>query len=176
MVLSKQDSVVVPAALVLLRAGRRADAQAIASDLGEQIQRRSRAYGAIIEGEIARTAGRSGEAKDAFDRAQKLADLWLGRYPARCHLRGRRRVPSAQAELGLAGKRRGEAPAVFLDDVPSFRYLAPLPYWLGRVAEGIDPASSAAVENYRKFLTLRPESAPDSSRPRRAKAPGGAAR
>ena len=33
-----------------------------------------------VEGEIARSSGRFGDAKDAFERAQKLADLWLGRF------------------------------------------------------------------------------------------------
>jgi serine/threonine protein kinase/tetratricopeptide (TPR) repeat protein len=158
--LSKQDPIAVPAALVLLRANRRADAQTIASDFGRQFQRRNRAYGAIIEGEIARAAGRSGEAKDAFDRAQKLADLWLGRFLLGVTYVEGAQYPSAQAELGLAEKRRGEAAAIFLDDVPSFRYLAPLPYWLGRAHEGMN-AGSAAAENYRKFLSLRPEDSRD---------------
>jgi tetratricopeptide (TPR) repeat protein len=158
--LSKQDPIAVPAALVLLRANRRADAQSLASDFGKQFQRRSRAYGAIIEGEIARAAGRSGEAKDAFDRAQKLADLWLGRFLLGVTYVEGAQYPSAQAELGLAEKRRGEAAAIFLDDVPSFRYLAPLPYWLGRAHEGMN-AGPAAAENYRKFLLLRPEDSRD---------------
>ena len=63
---------------------------------------------------------------------------------------------SALVELEQAEKRRGEATAVFLDDVPTFRYLAPLPYWLGRAHEGINSASPAAADNYRKFLALRP--------------------
>jgi len=68
---------------------------------------------------------------------------------------------SAQAELDVADKRRGEATAVFLDDVPSFRYLAPLPYWLARSQEGVNKASAAAAENYRKFMALRPEPSSD---------------
>ncbi len=160
MALSKQDQIAVPAAFVLLRSNRRAEAQTIASDLGKQFQRRSRAYGAIIEGEIARAAGRSGEAKDAFDRAQKLADMWLGRFLLGVTYVDGAQYPSAQAELGLTEKRRGEAAAIFFDDVPSFRYLAPLPYWLGRAQEGMN-AGPAAAENYRKFLALRPEDSRD---------------
>ena len=163
MALSRQDSIVVPAALVLTRAGRRADAQTIASDLGKQFQRRSRAYGAIIEAEIARSAGRFVDAKDAFDRAQKFADLWLGRFLLGVTYAeaGGDKYLSAQAELGLAETRRGEAAAVFLDDVPSFRYQAPLPYWMGRAQEGINKASPAVADNYRKFLALRPEGSGD---------------
>jgi tetratricopeptide (TPR) repeat protein len=161
MAITREDVTIVPAALVLLRAGRRAEAQAIASELGQKLQRRSRAYGAIIEGEIARAANRFGDAKDAFERAQKLADLWLGRFLLGVTYVDSAQYASAQAELGLADKRRGEATAVLLDDVPSFRYLAPLPYWLGRAQEGINKASPAAAENYRKFLTLRPDDSRD---------------
>ncbi len=161
MSITREDVTVVPAALVLLRAGRPADARAIASELGQKLQRRSRAYGAIVEGEIARSARRFGDAKDAFERAQKLADLWLGRFLLGATYVDSEQYASAQAELGLAEKRRGEATAVFLDDVPSFRYLAPMPYWLGRAQEGINKASPAAAENYKKFLSLRPDDSRD---------------
>ncbi len=174
MSITREDVTIVPAALVLLRANRRAEAQAIASELGQKLQPRSRAYGAIVEGEIARAAGRAGEARDAFGRAQKLADLWLGRFLLGVTYIEGSEYLSAQAELDQAEKRRGEATAVFLDDVPSFRYLAPLPYWLGRAQEGINKASPAAAENYKKFLSLRPEDSRDPLVARRAKAARGA--
>ena len=161
MSVTREDVTVVPAALVLLRAGRRAEAQAIASELGQKLQRRSRAYGAIVEGEIARSSRRFGDAKDAFERAQKLADLWLGRFLLGVLYVDSEQYLSAQAELDVAEKRRGEATAVFLDDVPSFRYLAPLPYWLARAQEGVNKASPAAAENYRKFLAIRSEDSRD---------------
>jgi len=158
---TREDATLVSAALVLVRANRRAEAQAIAEELGRQFQPRRRAYAAIIEGELARAAGRFVEARDAFDRARKLADLWLGRFLLGVTYAGGEQHLSAQAELDIADKRRGEAIAVFLDDVPSFRYLAPLPYWLARAQEGVNKASPAAAENYRKFLILRPEGSGD---------------
>jgi hypothetical protein len=51
-------------------------------------------------------------------------------------------------------RRRGEATAIFLDDVPTFRYLAPLPYWLARAQEGQQNVIGAA-QNYKAFLALR---------------------
>ena len=161
MTVTREDVTVVPAALVLLRAGRRAEAQAIASELGQKLQRRSRAYGAIVEGEIARSSRRFGDAKDAFERAQNLADLWLGRFLLGVLYVDSENYLSAQTELDIADKRRGEATAVFLDDVPSFRYLAPLPYWLGRAQEGVNKASPAAAANYKRFLSLRPDDSRD---------------
>jgi hypothetical protein len=64
------------------------------------------------------------------------------------------------AELDTCHKRRGDATAVFLDDAPSFRLLAPLRYWLGRAQEGVGQRS-AAKDNYAAFLALRPNSAND---------------
>jgi tetratricopeptide (TPR) repeat protein len=159
--LTREDATLVPAAFVFLRAGRRAEAQAIASDLAKQFPRRSRAYAAIIEAEIARTSGRFADARDALDRAKTFSDHWLGRFLLGVTYVGGGEPRSALVELEQAEKRRGEAMAVFLDDVPTFRYLAPLPYWLGRAHEAINSASPAAAENYRKFLALRPEDSRD---------------
>jgi tetratricopeptide (TPR) repeat protein len=161
MAITREDATLVSAAFVLIRAGRRGEAQAIAEEFGRQFQPRKRAYGAIIEGEIARAGGRFIEARDAFHRARKLADVWLGRFLLGVTYAEGDQHLSAQAELDLAQKRRGEATAVFLDDVPSFRYLAPLPYWLGRAQEGINKASPVAAENYRKFLALWPDDTRD---------------
>jgi tetratricopeptide (TPR) repeat protein len=159
--LTKDNATVVPAALVLVRSGQRSQAEAIAKDLSKGFQRRSRAYGAIVEGELARASGRFLDAADAFNRARGLADLWLVRM-----LLGRTYVEAdkyleAQPELTQVDKRRVEASAVFLDDLPTYRHLAPMLYWLGRMQEGLNKSSPAAAENYAKFLTLRPDAARD---------------
>jgi TolA-binding protein len=57
-------------------------------------------------------------------------------------------------------RRRGEATAVFLDDLPTMRLLAPLHYWMGRAKEGQGEKDAAAAE-YRAFLTRRPEGSQD---------------
>jgi tetratricopeptide (TPR) repeat protein len=159
--LTRESPTVVPAAFVFIRAGRPADAQAIARELGNDFQRRNRAYGAIIDGELARASGRYVEAAEAFNRAKGLSDLWLVRYALGRTYVDASQYPTAQAELNLAEKRRGEASAVFLDDMPTFRYLAALPYWVGRVQEGNNASSPAATESYRRFLALRPDAARD---------------
>ena len=55
-------------------------------------------------------------------------------------------------EIRSVAPPRGEATAVFLDDVPSFRYYATLPYWLGRAREAqkLDPRPQ-----YEEFLRIR---------------------
>jgi Flp pilus assembly protein TadD len=152
--LSREDATLLPAALVFLKGGRTAEAKAVADGLAQQFQARSRAYGAMIEAEIARSAGRLNESVDALGRAQKFADLWLGRFMLGVTNVEANRHLLAQPDLELCTKRRGEAMALFLDDVPTFRYLAPLPYWLARAQEGQQNATGAA-ENYKAFLALR---------------------
>jgi hypothetical protein len=159
--LTKENAAVVPAALMLARSGQRAAPEAIAQELVNGFQRRSRAYGAMIEGEIARAAGRRVDAAEAFSRAKGLADLWLVRYLLGLTYIEAGKYIEAQSELSLVEKRRVEAAAVFLDDMPTFRYLSPMPYWMGRVQEGINASSPAAADNYKKFLATRPADARD---------------
>ena len=58
------------------------------------------------------------------------------------------------SELEICEKRRGEATALFFDDVPTVRYLAPLPYWVGRAQEGVG-MRGPAKNSYDAFLKLR---------------------
>ena len=50
-------------------------------------------------------------------------------------------------------KRSGEAISVFLNDLPSFRYLSSLYYYLGRAQEGL--GSDTASDSYKKFLNIK---------------------
>jgi tetratricopeptide (TPR) repeat protein len=151
--LGKSFEFVVPAARVLAHAGRKTDAEAIAGDLGNQIQPQTRAYAGVIRGEIALRDGKLIEAVDHFRAAQKLADLWLTRY-----LLGVAYVQAgadeALSELDTAQKRRGEGGVMFLEESPTLHYLAALPYWHARAQEKVGLAANAR-ENYEQFLALR---------------------
>jgi len=50
-------------------------------------------------------------------------------------------------------KRKGEASAVFLDDVPTFRAFPPVYYYLGRAQEGLK--SPAAADSYKALLSIK---------------------
>jgi serine/threonine protein kinase/tetratricopeptide (TPR) repeat protein len=157
--LTKEDATLVPAALVLVRANRSPEAQKIAASLAQQFQARSRAYAEMIQAEILRESGHLPASVDALGRARKLADLWLGRFLMGVTNVEGGRYEVAQTDLEQCLKRKGEAMAVFLDDVPTFRYLAPVYYWLGRALEGQKHAGAA--DNYKAFLALRPEGSRD---------------
>ncbi len=152
--LVRDESALYPAARILMRAAKEQEAKALAAELDKQLQPKSRAYAKIVEGEIALRQGRTIDAVEAFLAAQKLADVWLARFSLGVAYVEAGHYAEALPELQLAEKRRGEATAIFLDDVPSFRYLAPLPYWLARAQDGLG-MKPAAETNYRAYLALR---------------------
>jgi tetratricopeptide (TPR) repeat protein len=150
--LSDQDSVLLPAARLAVAAGRLDDARAIASALGKRLQVQSRAYGLLIEGEILMSGKKLPEAIDALNAAQKLADVWLVRFDLGIAYFQAGDYLEAASEFEKCRARRGEATALFLDDIPTFRYYATLPYWLGRAREA---QKLDARPQFQEFLRIR---------------------
>ncbi len=150
--LSTQDSVLVPAARLAIAAGRTDEARKIAAELAQRLPAQSRAYARMIEGEIAIAAGQYVKAVDELNAAQKLADLWLVRFALGLAYFHHGHYPEAVSEFEKCRERRGEATSVFLDDLPTFHYYAPLPYWLGRAREMQKLDARAQFE---EFLRIR---------------------
>jgi hypothetical protein len=65
----------------------------------------------------------------------------------------------AHSEFEVCLERRGEATSVFIDDLPTYAYLPPVYYYLGRAQEGLK--SAAAADSYRTFLSIRKEGEED---------------
>jgi tetratricopeptide (TPR) repeat protein len=155
---STHESVLFPAALVLIEAGRDADAKRVAAILERALQVQTGAYARIVTAQIAARERRHAEAIEALRDSIKRHDTWFARY-----LLGRVYVdaehfPEAMAEFELALKRRGEATDAFFSDVPTIRYLPPLYYWLGRAQEAMGVAE--ARKNYEKYAALRADANP----------------
>jgi tetratricopeptide (TPR) repeat protein len=131
---SREDATVVPAARILLRGGADDRALGLIQELSERLAPQSRAYARILEAERAIARGRAGEAMDALAAAKKLADLWLGRLVAGTAYETFGHPVEARDELETCARRLGEASALFLDDIPTFRYAALLHEWQKRVA------------------------------------------
>jgi tetratricopeptide (TPR) repeat protein len=160
MSLTRDPSVLVPSARVLLEAGRSKEASDIAADLRARPQPTARAYEKLIQAEIALGQKRPADAQLAIREGLRLADLWTVRLASGiAGIHGDDNV-AAMDDLRRCLERRGEATAVFLDDVPSIRYLAPVHYWLGRAREGAGNKDQA-LESYKTFLALRPTAASD---------------
>jgi len=156
---SQQDPVLFEAAWVHIGAGDLSGASKLASQLGERHAPESRSYAKLIEGEIALANGEAIRAALIFGEAQSILDTWLGRVNL-----GRAFLESgayleAHSEFEVALRRQGEAVSVFLDDLPTYHYLPPLHYWLGRALEGL--GSPASAESYRTFLKIRADADKD---------------
>jgi len=157
--LGKGENILFPAARVFIAAGKTPRALDLAADLGKRLEDDPRAYGKLIEAEAQLRAGKSAEAVRTVEAAKAISDTWLGRL-----LLGRAYVEAgafteADAELERCVKRRGEATAVFLDEVPSWRLYGPVLYWRGRAQEGLK--SPAAAESFKAFLALRGDAGGD---------------
>jgi len=159
--LARDRAVLLPAARTLIGAGRNPDARAIVDELSNHLQPHSRAAARIIEGDIALHARKPLQAVDAYRAARILADLWLARLGLGIAYVEAGHHAEALSELETCRRRSGEAAAVFFDDVPSFRYLAPLHYWLGRAQEGLGIRTDAAA-NYKMYVQLRGDAHSDS--------------
>ena len=146
----------VPAALVYLASGEPAAAAAIGAELGSSLQSQSRAYAALIDGLVALGEDDFVTAIESITQGLDLADLWLLRF-----YRG-----VAYIEAGFAAEalddfnacfdRRGEASAIFLDDLPTWRYMAELPYWQGRSQAELGMLHDAR-QNLSAFISRRPD-------------------
>jgi eukaryotic-like serine/threonine-protein kinase len=152
--LGRSESILVPAARLYLSAGKLKEATDLAAALENTLQTQSRAYAKIIDGNIAMSSNRRASAIDAYREAVKFADFWLARYEMGVAYARAGAWAEAHSEFLACEKRRGEATAIFLDDLPTVRYLAALPYWFGRAQDGLGQQAAARV-NYAKFLANR---------------------
>jgi tetratricopeptide (TPR) repeat protein len=131
--LSTEDATLVPAVRLLVRAGAVARSQALIQDLVGRVSSQSRAYAYILQAERSIALGSVGEAMDALAAARKLADVWLGRLVSGIAYETFGHRVEARDEFDTCMRRLGEVTAVFLDDVPTFRYVAELREWQQRV-------------------------------------------
>jgi tetratricopeptide (TPR) repeat protein len=145
----------VPAALVSLEIGDTATAASIAEALGAKLQPQSRAYSLMIEGMLALKGGETVAAIDKLRAAIEMSDLWLVRFQLGKAYFEAGFSAEAMDELQICYDRIGEATSLFLDDRPSWRYTATLPYWFARAEETLG-MGQAAKDKYDTFLRIRP--------------------
>jgi tetratricopeptide (TPR) repeat protein len=151
--MSRDLAIAVSAARVLVGAGEEKKALAVADELAQRIEPDPQMYALLLRGEVELRRRNTREAIAHFKEAQKKADAWLVRYDlARAYVEGGF-YAEADTELDACVKRRGEATALFLDDVPTDRAFAPVSYYVGRAREGLK--SPGAAESYRAFLATQ---------------------
>jgi tetratricopeptide (TPR) repeat protein/tRNA A-37 threonylcarbamoyl transferase component Bud32 len=151
--ISADHGVLFLAARNYIDAGQVAKAQQVATTLGGRLNDEPQIYAKLIQGEIAFKQGRAREAVQRFQEAQKIGDSWLGHYDLGRAFIDAGEFAAAYSEFEACLKRRGEATAIFLDDYPTYRFFAPVHYYLGRAQEGL--GSPAAAESYKAFLAIK---------------------
>ena len=138
---------------IFVEAGQYALVQGLVSQLSGRLDPDSQAYGKLLEGEMSLKRGDARRAIALFLEEQKISDTWIGRLDlGRAYIEAGA-FTEADSELENCLKRRGEASAIYLDDVPTFRILPPVYYYLGRAQEGLK--SPAAVESFKTFLAIK---------------------
>lgn len=146
----------VPAALMYLEIGDTESARLIAESLAKNLQPQNRAYAALINGVIAMKSGDAVTAIETIASGIELADLWLLRFYSGIAYLEAGFGAEALDEFTACQERRGEASALFLDDLPTYRYMATLPYWTGRAQFELGMLHDAR-QNFMTFAARRPE-------------------
>jgi tetratricopeptide (TPR) repeat protein len=150
---TESDVVRAGAGLVLAAAGRAAQAETLANILDDNLEADPQAFGRLVRAEMALHAGQGRAAVEQAREAQKLADTWMGRVILGRAYLALKAYPEAYSEFEVALNRKGEAAAVYLDDVPTYRHLAPVHYYMGLAQQGL--RSPAAMESFRTFVALK---------------------
>lgn len=151
---------IVPAAALLLALERQDEASALARELSRDLRPDNRAYAHLIDAQCAIMIDDTVAAYDSLQSALALADAWLVRFVLGIAYVNGGHFVEALSEFEACAARRGEATALFLDDVPTVRYLSQLPYWTGRAKEGLGLTDEANAA-YRQFLALRLDTSTD---------------
>ena len=107
----------------------------------------------MIEGEALLRRGNARDALARFEDAKRLGDAWLVHFDRGQAYLQLGAFTEADADFEACAKRRGEATAVFLDDVPTFHYFPPVYYYLGRAQQGLGSAN--ATDSYKQFLAIK---------------------
>jgi tetratricopeptide (TPR) repeat protein len=134
---SRHDNVLLPAARLYVTLRREAEALALARELHARATEQARAYAGIVNAEIALLRGNAVAAIETLRDIVERTDLWLAHFVLGTAYVQSQRYVDAVDEFEMCGTRRGEAAILFMDDVPTTRYLAALPQWMARARSGL---------------------------------------
>jgi eukaryotic-like serine/threonine-protein kinase len=144
---------------VYAQVGATAQAKAIASRLGAELQAEPQAYGKIIDGVVALEQKDARAAIKLLEDATTVLDTWIGRFDLGRAYLAAGAFPRADSEFDRCLKRSGEALSLFLDEEPTSGFLPPVYYYQGRVREGLK--SAGFTESYGTYLSIREKAGED---------------
>ena len=135
--LAPTDAVRFSVGQLYARLGRAPQAAKVGDTLVRQLDVDAQAYGRLLLADVALAQRIGRAALDAARDAQKIADTWPGRIVlARAYIE-LGAFAEASSELDIVQRRRGEATAMFLDDVPTYRAFAQVADLTRRVQQGL---------------------------------------
>ncbi|MEO8126399.1 MAG: protein kinase [Bryobacteraceae bacterium] len=146
----KQEENLLAAAEVYLAAGQEGKAKALAAELRSRLGQDFQAYAKLIDGQIELQRGNARGAIDLFKESIEIADTWMGHLGLGRAYLGFNAFTEAHSEFSTCMSRRGEAAALYLDEVPTYREVGVLQYYLARALEGLK--SPGATDAYKVFL------------------------
>jgi serine/threonine protein kinase/tetratricopeptide (TPR) repeat protein len=146
------------AARVFAEAGATAKAEAQAAEFAAELPVGPRAYGKIIEGDMALKAGDPRKAVALLTDANGLLDTWVGAFDLGRAYLAAGGFAQADSAFDACIQRRGEALAVLVDEEPTYGWFPQVYYFQGRVREGLN---TGFVDSYREYLNIRGTSRED---------------
>jgi tetratricopeptide (TPR) repeat protein/tRNA A-37 threonylcarbamoyl transferase component Bud32 len=150
---SNRLEIIFPAAQMYEQSGQENKAKYLAAKLSEIPEAVSQAYSKLIEGDILLGKDDIEGAIQLYMEAQNMLNTWHGCFAlGKAYLKSELYAEALQ-EFEVCLKRQGEAVVMFLNDVPTSRYLPQIYYYIGRAQEGMGSAS--ASESYREFLKIK---------------------
>jgi eukaryotic-like serine/threonine-protein kinase len=152
------------AARTYAEAGAVEKARSLVEVLDYEISKEARAYAKIVQGLLALKRGDARRAVISLDEANSLFDTWIGQFDLGRAALAAGLFPKADSAFDAClNARRGEAVSLFVDEQPTYAYLAPVYYYLGRTRQELK--SSRYAEAYRTYLGLRGSSKEDALLP-----------
>jgi tetratricopeptide (TPR) repeat protein len=151
---SSTDSITrYEAGRIFAAAGRGTRAKEIAAELDKSLVPDTQALGMTLRGEAQLIEGDTRGAVATFVQSLKVADTWMTRYLlGRAYLQAEE-FQDADREFDNCERRKGEATAIHIDDVPTWRLIAPLYYYTGTTRAALK--RSTAADSFRTFVELK---------------------
>jgi tetratricopeptide (TPR) repeat protein/predicted Ser/Thr protein kinase len=150
---SQREDVMYAAAEIYVQMGQEIKARDLAAELSEKVEPGYRAYAKLIDGQLRMAKGEVTDAIDLYLEAQGILDIWLSHFLLGKAYLEAEAYSGAYSEFDTCLKRSGEAFSVLFSDLPTYRYVPPIYYYLGRAQEGLK--SSEAANSYQTFLSIK---------------------
>jgi tetratricopeptide (TPR) repeat protein/tRNA A-37 threonylcarbamoyl transferase component Bud32 len=151
---ASSDSVVrYEAGRIFAAASRLPRAKELATELEKSLVPDTQTLGMLLRGEIQIIDNDIRGAVATLQASTRIADTWMAHYLlGRAYLQAGE-FTDADREFDICERRKGEATAVHIDDVPTWRLIAPVHYYTGVTRAALKRATAA--DALRAFVELK---------------------